>query len=134
LRQAVVSFVVHLTTNGVFLMTNLYWTKSTSNTWLPLNTVNLSTVKSFGVYIIWHSGNPGRVVRVGQGNIADRVGCHKTDREVLSHANSGQLYVTWATTAVSQADGIERFLAEKWKPLVGKRFPDVLPIAVNSPW
>ena len=26
-----------------------------------------------GVYVIWHSGNPGRAVRVGQGNISDRL-------------------------------------------------------------
>ena len=28
----------------------------------------------------------------------------------------------------------EKYLAEKWPPLVGEAFPDVEPIAVNSPW
>lgn len=114
-------------------MPNLTWIKSTTNTWLPLNTFNISSVNTFGVYIIWHAGTPGQVVRVGQGDIADRLNCHRLDREVQAYA-ARNLYVTWAAVGALQADGIERYLAEKWKPLVGTRFPDVVPIAVNSPW
>lgn len=46
----------------------------------------------------------------------------------------GKIYVTWAEVAHRNLDGVERYLAETWNPLVGERFPDVDSIAVNSPW
>ena len=46
----------------------------------------------------------------------------------------GALYVTWASVQASQIDGVERYLANTWNPLVGDAHPDVNPIAVNSPW
>ena len=116
-------------------MLTLSWMKCGNGTnWCPLDIVNLSGVTTFGVYIIWHEGNPGRVVRVGQGAIADRLGCHKEDREVLAYAARGKLRVTWAVVSERLADGVERYLAEHWKPLVGARFPDVAPLEVNSPF
>ena len=110
------------------------WIKSTADAWLPLEIVNLSAVSTMGVYIIWHSGNPGRVVRVGQGDSAERIAAHKKDAQVLGYKKFGKLFVTWAAVSVFQRDGVERYLAENWKPLIGDRFPNVAPIAVNSPW
>ena len=115
-------------------MLKVSWVKNTLDRWLPLELVELAGVNAFGVYIIWHSGNPGRVVRVGQGNIADRIGAHKKDQQVLAYKQFGALWVTWAAVSVFQRDGVERHLAETWKPLIGDRFPDVALIAVNSPW
>jgi hypothetical protein len=116
-------------------MLRVHWVKSTTNTWLPLEAVNMALVtRSLGVYLIWHSGNPSRVVRVGQGAIHDRLAAHRQDQKVLAYRSLGALYVTWATLPAAQLDGVERHLADKWHPLVGDAFPDVLPIAVNSPW
>jgi hypothetical protein len=112
----------------------LSWVKSTAGLWLPFEEVNLSNVKTRGVYIIWHGGSPSRVVRVGQGDIAQRLFQHRTDNAVLACKRFGVLFVTWATVPEYQMDGVERHLAERWNPLVGDRFPDVSPIAVNSPW
>jgi hypothetical protein len=103
--------------------------------WCPLEGLDLSSITATdGVYIIWHEGNPGRVVRVGQGNIVDRLGAHRRDAAVTRYAKSGKLRVTWASVPARQLDGVEAYLADKWKLLVGDAFPDVLPIAVNSPW
>ena len=116
-------------------MITLEWMKCGNGAnWCPLETVTLANVDTFGVYLIWHEGNPGRVVRIGQGDIADRLGCHKTDREVLAYAARGTLRVTWASVPARLADGVERYLAESWKPLVGDRFPMAMPVAVNSPF
>ena len=115
-------------------MLTINWIKNTLNGWLPLEMVELAAVTDFGVYVIWHGGNPSRVVRVGQGDIADRVGAHKKDQQVLAYKQFGTLYVTWANVPVFQRDGVERYLAYTWKPLIGDRFPNVTPIAVNSPW
>ena len=110
------------------------WIKCDGGNWCPLETVNLQNVNAVGVYIIWHEGNPGRVVRIGQGNIADRLGCHRRDSEVVAYRNHGILRVTWASVPAHALDGVERYLANQWKPLVGDCFPVALPIAVNSPW
>lgn len=110
------------------------WIKSTTGNWLGLQTVDLSNTRTRGVYIIWHAGNPGRVVRVGQGDIADRLSCHRNDSEVCQYARRRDLYVTWASVAAGQIDGVERYLADTWNPLVGDAWPDCAPIAVNSPW
>ena len=114
-------------------MYTVTWVKSTTNTWLPLETVDLSEVKSSGVYVIWYAGNPGQVVRVGQGDIADRLTAHRNDKAVLAYKTNGMLLVTWAAVPESRVDGVERFLADHYRPLVGDRYPEVAPIVVNLP-
>ncbi len=96
--------------------------------------VDLSEVRTIGVYMIWHAGNPGRVVRLGQGDIADRVGSHRADPSITRYSQFGTLYVTWAMVPRVHLDAVERYLADTWPPLVGSRFPEVAPLAVNSPW
>lgn len=113
-------------------MLTVTWIKCGTN-WCPLKHVNLANVTASGVYIIWHEGNPGRVVRVGQGDIKQRLMVHRVDPEILQYEKAGTLRVTWASVSAAQQDGVERYLAEKWSPLVGDAFPDVAPIAVNSP-
>lgn len=115
-------------------MLNVAWVKSKAQTWLEFQTFGLDSDYGDGVYIIWHAGNPGRVVYVGQGDIANRLECHRTNSKVTQYANTGKLYVTWANVPVNQIDGVERYLADTWSPLVGDAHPTALPIAVNSPW
>jgi hypothetical protein len=112
----------------------LTWRKCGDH-WCSLENLDLDSVGDVcGVYIIWHEGNPGRVVRIGQGNIKDRLGAHRNDFAITAYRRNGTLRVTWASVPSNQRDGVERFLADKWKPLSGDVFPDALPIAVNSPW
>lgn len=115
-------------------MVNLAWMKDKGGLWCSLEGVNLSKVLTDGVYVIWHEGNPGRVVRVGQGSIAERLQAHRADPAILAYKKDGELFVTWAFVAPHQRDGVERYLADTWCPLVGARYPEVLPIAVNSPF
>ena len=91
----------------------------------------MSNVSAKGVYVIWYNGSPGRVVRIGQGDIAARIGIHRNDAKITGYPN---LLVTWAAVPAAQMDGVERYLANTWHPLVGDAFPDVQPIVVNSPW
>ncbi len=115
-------------------MLTLNWVKRSDGKWCRLEFLNTGNIAGSGVYIIWHAGNPGRVVRVGQGILANRLAVHKKDYDVLKFKQSGELRVTWAIVQASQRDGVERHLANKWKPLVGDAWPDVTPLAVNSPW
>jgi hypothetical protein len=114
---------------------NLKWIKcGDDDHWCSFSDVNLDKVTAGGVYIIWHEGNPGRVVRIGQGDIKDRLGRHRKDSQITAYGALGKLRVTWASVPSSQRDGVETYLADQWNPLIGEAFPDALPIAVNSPW
>jgi len=64
------------------------------------------------------------VVRVGQGDIAARLAAHRTDPAITKYAGTGTLLVTWASVPAAQRDGVERYLANAWAPLVGDVFPD----------
>ena len=102
--------------------------------WCSLQTVSLGNVNVGGVYIIWHEGNPGRVVRIGQGDIASRLAAHRQDSGIVAYRRHGTLRVTWAEVAAYQRDGVERYLANTWPQIVGHVFPDVAPLPVNSPF
>jgi hypothetical protein len=113
---------------------NLSWVShDTQGRYLRLRDVNLGPVTDEGVYMIWHGGTAPRVVRVGQGIIADRLAVHRLDPDVQYYSGF-VLFVTWAVVSAGQRDGVERYLADRWKPLVGDAWPAVAPIEVNSPW
>jgi hypothetical protein len=118
---------------GTFML-QATWLKCKSGDWCSFSTLDLGTVDEEGIYIIWHTGNPSRVVYVGQGDVASRIRTHRTDSRITQYAQSGTLKVTWAAVSARYRDGIERYLADKWSPLVGDAHPEVLPLAVNSPW
>ena len=86
-----------------------------------------------GVYIIWHGGLDPKTVRVGQGFIRERLGEHRNDPAIQAYASFG-LYVTWASVEQSSLNGVEAFLANQLRPLIGERFPDAPHIAVRLPW
>ena len=110
---------------------NVQWVKSTGDTWLPFESFNIADVKTFGVYVIWHDGNPGRVVYVGQGDIKARLCAHRSYSEITRYRTHGTLRVTWAAIPAAQVDGVECYLANTLGPLVGDAHPNVAPIAVN---
>lgn len=112
-------------------MLQVQWIKSTNNTWLPFETFNIANVTGYGVYFIWHAGNPARTVYVGQGDIKARLTAHRQNADIAQYAAKGTLYVTWATVPAAQRDGVERYLADYYQPLVGEKHPDVRPIQVN---
>ena len=116
-------------------MLNLDWQKCQGGIWCPLTALKLDTIiQDAGVYLIWYDGNPGKAVRVGQGVFVDRFTEHRNEPAILAYQKRGTLRVTWASVDAHHRDGIERFLAGEWNPLVGSRFPDVAPISVNSPF
>lgn len=82
-----------------------------------------------GVYVIWQEGGP--VVRVGQGIIRNRLTAHRNDKTITAHL---PLRVTWASVGTYYRDGVERYLANILKPVVGDAFPDVTPVPVSLPW
>ena len=125
---------VHCYKTGFLKMLTLQWVRSEAGMWLPLETFDLATASGDGVYVIWHAGQPARTVKVGQGNICNRLSAHRADTAITTYRRFGTLYVTWANVAAIQRNAVERYLGDYLKPLVASRFPDVLPVAVNSPF
>ena len=89
-----------------------------------------------GVYVIWFQGADSRpaTVYVGQGEIADRLADHRIDQAILAYGAQHSLNVTWCNIMdEATRKGVEAFLAEVLKPLLGTHHPNVRPIAVNLP-
>lgn len=119
-------------------MMNLSWIKCDGNQWCRLLNINLDHPHFDGlegIYIIWHGQPNPAVVYIGQGNIRERLIQHRQDPSILAFKDKDlELYVTWAKVDFVYRDGIERFLADTWKPKVGENYPTVAPIQVNPPW
>jgi hypothetical protein len=109
------------------MMKTVTWVKCHGDVWCHLEWVDLRRVSATGVYIIWHGGPQPRVVRIGQGDIATRLAAHRNDPQILIYKKDG-LMVTWAEVSAAQIDGVERYLANQWVPLIGDAFPAVLSI------
>ncbi len=109
------------------------WVKSSTGTWLPFETANLAGIESRGVYVIWFARQGHNVVKVGQGKVTDRIGAHRNDARIIAYRNTATLLLTWAELPADQRDGVERYLADLYQPLVGDAYPNVVPTAVNLP-
>lgn len=115
-------------------MISLVWAKTAQGAWHQLQAWDFSSITSIGVYHIWCVGKNVKFnVRSGQGIIGARLTAHKNDPQIMKHANSGTLYVTWAAVPSGQLDGVERYLADHYRPVEGDRYPNVTPLVVNLP-
>ena len=66
---------------------NLFWLKCENNAWCSLRDVDLSHSyydNFVGIYIIWYWDNFGNpvTVKVGQGNLRERLTAHNTDPRI----------------------------------------------------
>jgi len=114
----------------------LSWIKCGGSQWCSLIDLNLDHphFKNLeGIYIIWHGEPNPAVVYVGQGNIQDRLKKHRKDPQILTYKKNG-LFATWAELNLINRDGVEKYLSDKWNPKIGRNFPGVQSIQVNSPW
>lgn len=110
------------------------WNRSQDDRWCGLDRLNLDHAhfdRLGGVYVIWYGGPNGRVVRVGQGDIRECLKAHRADSELEPYRHLG-LIVSWAVVDGPSRDGVELYLAEAYRPLVGSPLPSqAAPITVN---
>lgn len=118
---------------------NLFWAKGKKNAWCSLNQVDFShsyydNFEGF-IYIIWYWNKFGEAVtiKVGQGNIRERLKAHNTDPQIQAYAHLN-LLVTWTSLPSNLLDGAEAYLGKVLKPRVGSLFPDAKPIPVSLPF
>ena len=113
----------------------LSWAKCADGSWCSFESVDLSGVKSYGVYVIWRASGapeqPSSVVYVGQGHIATRLPEHRGDPAIVRHGP--RLLVTWAEVAPVFSAGVEVYLARQLRPLEEVRLPSAMPVEVNLP-
>ena len=117
---------------------NLFWLKCENNAWCSLREVDLSHSyydNFVGIYIIWYWDNLGNAVtvKVGQGNLRERLTAHNTDPRIQQYAHLN-LLVTWTDTLPYLRDGVEVYLGKVLKPRVGSLFPNAKPIPVSLPF
>ena len=115
------------------------WGTCENDRWCDLWKVRLKNPKLVGVYIIWRVAPKPlmqlkQVVYVGQGVVQDRIEEHREDFDILTELVEHDAYVTWAALRPSALNGVERYLANLLKPLVGVRHPAAEPIPVSLPW
>jgi hypothetical protein len=97
--------------------------------------------QTYGVYVIWraiglafYGTDVGdQAIYVGQGDTPMRLAAHRNDPKILQHKGTGTILAAWAEVRETDADGIERYMADQWKPIEGSRHPDVTPTPVNAP-
>jgi len=112
------------------------WSKCQGDEWCSFSSIDLDQ-PSFdnleGVYVIWHGGSNPATVRVGQGDIRERLKAHRLDPQIIALTQYG-LYVTWAAVDPEARDGVEAYLTDMLVPLFGAHFATRTPIEVNLPW
>jgi hypothetical protein len=114
---------------------NLSWAKCVDGSWCTFDAVEVSTVRGYGVYVVWRAGSePGRpaaVVYVGQGQLATQLAEHRSDPAILRHGP--RLLVTWAEVAPLFSGGVEVYLARQLRPLEEATLSSAMPVRVNLP-
>jgi hypothetical protein len=113
-------------------MMTLKWAKG-PNGWISLADHDFSGIKAIGVYVIWCDGSPSTNIRAGSGIIGARITAHKNDPIIMRHNVHGTLRVTWAEVPSHLMERVERYLADRYQPIEGVRYPDVEPLVVNLP-
>lgn len=116
------------------------WVKNNQNNeWFDFLRLNLDApyfIGKRGVYAIWYVGTPSKVIKIGSGNIVERLREHRSNTEITKFSSFGPLKVTWAVInginfKEEHLMGVECFLASTYTPLIGERYPSVIPIQVN---
>lgn len=108
------------------------WKRDSANSnWYKLRDVDFGYITGSGVYLIWHSGVSPRAVYVGQGNIAERLKAHQRDPKIMIFEKFGSLFASWGNVEAQNFDGVERFLIEKYAPVLNGVMPMVPRISVN---
>ena len=114
---------------------NVTWFKCKSGNWCKFDSLDLGTIDEVGVYVIGYESHTNSIytIYVGQGDIAERLANHRSDERITKYRSHGTLHTTGANVSTLYRNGVERYVADELKPLVGSRHPDVTPISINLP-
>ncbi len=122
-------------------MLKVVWQKNAQNNeWFDLLRLDLSsayfTAGKKGVFVIWYVGAPSnRVLKVGSGIILEQLKNLKSNPTILDYSKNGSLKVSWVAVneALKESDmlGVEAFLYDSYKPVLGERTSTGTSIPIN---
>lgn len=122
-------------------MKQVKWIKNNQNNeWFDFLRLNLEAPyfnNKAGVYAIWYtSPSSAKVIKIGSGNISERLRDNRTNQEITKYSSMGSLKVSWVVAdsdplLPDEVQGAEVFLANKYRPLVGDRFPNVVEVPIS---
>jgi hypothetical protein len=116
-------------------MLNLQWRRNTDGDgWWNFIKLNLTTVRDDGIYVVWLSGDPGRVVCLGEGDIAAELKRRRESPAIVRYARVAPMWVTWACVPAPERAGVLRYLRAQFDPLVSDEPAGGMPVAVNLPF
>lgn len=107
------------------------WIKnSQNNDWFDLLRLNLEGsyfIGKKGVYVIWYT-SPGiaKVIRLGSGNISERLKEHRSNPDIIKYSSYGQLKVSWIILDEYEMPRVEQYLSRIYSPIVGDRYPEAI--------
>jgi hypothetical protein len=118
------------------MQTILDWKTLDSHNWTSFVDLDLQDSRLEGVtgiFFIWSRDLPyPQSIRIGQGNIRDRLIEMRNDPEVMAYQDKHP-YVAWCSPPQSQIDGIITFMYQERPPLVPAPYPQAAPIVANTP-
>jgi hypothetical protein len=120
---------------GGVLLVQIDWVKETPDRWFRLDFVDLAKINTHGVFVIWKPGvariTPSVTILVGHGDVASTLLKARHDVAVGKHGRD--LLVTWAAVDVLYVAGVEAYLVQQLRPLMGRKLPLASVHAVNIP-
>jgi hypothetical protein len=87
-----------------------------------------------GVLVVWHGGPRPRVIRVGYGDIAQRLAAFREDPKLMSYGLFGPLQAAWAKVPEDRMRGVAKFLVSRLRPMHSDPLAGVTAIPVTLPF
>jgi hypothetical protein len=100
----------------------LQWFKRAGGEWCRLDEVEFDEVDSFGVFVVWRSGDFGRapvVLYVGRGALRQAIANCRRD-PIMNNNTADGLRVTWAKVDPRDVDDVAAYLYRQLRPLWGE--------------
>src|SRR5262245_1319291 len=98
----------------------LQWAMANYGRRFPLLLAADACSSIFGVYLLYHDGNPDRPILVGSGNIRHHLQALANDPGVAAFSVAGMLRATWAAVPEQYVEGVENYLIEQLDPMISQ--------------
>jgi len=98
----------------------LHWSMANYGRRFPLLSAADACPSIFGVYLLFHDGNPDRPILVGSGNIRHHLQALANDPGVAAFSVAGMLRATWAAVPGQYVEGVENYLIEQLDPMISQ--------------
>jgi hypothetical protein len=96
----------------------LQWAMANYGRRFPLMEAGAACRSMYGIYLLYHDGDPQRPLLIGRGEIRHHLRLLANDPEIAAFSVLGLLRATWAAVPEQYAAGVERYLVEQLDPRI----------------